>query len=131
MKPIEIVQTFYALFGEGKIPEALERCVALEAVLENPLPDPIPFGGRFEGRKGFARYLEAILAGIEMESFEVDEFVAEGDVVVVLGRETSRVRSTDARYTMAWVHVLRVEGDQIVSMREYNDTAAMQTAFLA
>ena len=131
MKPIETVQTFYSLFGQGRIPELLEDLVAPDAVLENRLPAPIPFGGSFEGREGFARYLERILAGISIESFEIDEILADGDRVVVIGRETSLVRETGKRYTMDWVHVLRVSEGRVVHMREYNDTAAMHEAFLA
>lgn len=130
MTAVESVSAFYELFAAGKIPEALERYVAEDATLVNPLPDPIPFGGTFEGRAGFARYLEGILTGIEIEAFEIDEIFAEGDRVTVLGRETSRVRATGKRYTMDWVHVLTVREDRVTHMREYNDTAAMRDAFV-
>jgi ketosteroid isomerase-like protein len=129
MSAAEAARSFYELFSAGKIEEALERFVAADAVLENPLPEPIPFGGRFEGRHGFAAYLQAIFSGIEMEQFEVDEIFAEGERVVVLGRETSRVRSTDKRYTMSWVHVLTVRNGRVQHLREYNDTAAMAATF--
>ena len=129
MTPTEATRTFYDLFIAGKIEEALERFVDPEAVLENPLPEVIPFGGVFEGRQGFAAYLEAILRGISIERFEVDEIFADGERVTVLGRETSLVHTTGQRYTMSWVHVLTVRDGRIVHMREYNDTAAMAVAF--
>lgn len=129
MTAVEATRAFYELFAAGKIEEALERFVAADAVLENPLPEPIPFGGRFEGRHGFAAYLQAILSGLEIEKFDVDEVFAEGERVVVFGRETSRVRSTGKRYTMSWVHVLTVRSGRIQHLREYNDTAAMAAAF--
>ena len=129
MTPTEATRAFYDLFSAGKIEEALERFVDLEAVLENPLPEVIPFGGVFEGRQGFAAYLEAILRGISIERFEVDEIFADGERVTVLGRETSLVHTTGKRYTMSWVHVLTMQDGRIVHMREYNDTAAMAGAF--
>ena len=129
MTPTEATRAFYDLFIAGKIEEALERFVDPEAVLVNPLPEVIPFGGVFEGRQGFAAYLEAILRGISIERFEVDEIFADGERVTVLGRETSLVHSTGKRYTMSWVHVLTVRDGRIVHMREYNDTAAMAVAF--
>ena len=128
MTPTEATRAFYDLFIAGKIEEALERFVDPEAVLENPLPEVIPFGGVFEGRQGFAAYLEAILRGISIERFEVDEIFADGERVTVLGRETSLVHTTGKRYTMSWVHVLTVRDGRIVHMREYNDTAAMAFA---
>jgi ketosteroid isomerase-like protein len=111
------------------VEEALERFVAPDAVLENPLPEPIPFGGRFDGPEGFGAYLQGVFQAIEMEQFEIDEIFGEGERVTVLGRETSRVRSTDKRYTMSWVHVLTVRDGRIRHMREYNDTAAMAASF--
>lgn len=129
MTAAEATRAFYELFGAGNIEEALERFVDANAVLENPLPAPIPFGGRFDGRQGFGAYLQAIFSAIEMEQFTVDEILAEGDRVVVLGRETSRVRSTDTRYTMSWVHVLTVRNGRVQHLREFNDTAAMAAAF--
>jgi len=130
MSAIETVTSFYQLFGEGRIPEALERHVDEAAILENPLPDSIPFGGTFEGREGFAEYLGGISSTIAMEAFGVDEIFADGERVVVLGRETSLVHATGKRYTMSWVHVLTVRNERVIHMREYNDTAAMQDAFL-
>ena len=129
MTPTETTKTFYGLWGSGKIEELLERFVTAESELENPLPELIPFGGKFVGRQGFAAYAQAIPAAIEIERFEIDEILAEGERVVVLGRETSRVLATGKRYTMAWVHVLTVRNGRVHHMREYNDTAAMAAAF--
>ncbi len=129
MNAAEVARLFYESFSNGKMAESLSTLVDTEAVLENPLPGPIPFGDRFEGREGFAAYLQAIPAAIDIEQFEVDDILSEGDRVVVLGRETSRVLSTDKRYTMSWVHVLRVHDGRIQHFREYNDTAAMLAAF--
>ena len=129
MTPTETTKVFYQLFVSGKIAELLERFVDPDSVLDNPLPDPIPFGGLFKGRQGFATYVQGIGAAIEIEQFEIDEILAEGDRVVVLGRETSRVLRTDKRYTMSWVHVLTVRNGRVQHLREYNDTAAMAAAF--
>ena len=130
MTPTETTKVFYELFASGKIEEMLERFVDVHAVLENPLPDPITFGGLFTGRQGFATYVQSIVAAVEIERFEIDEVLAQADRVVVLGRETSRVRSTDKRYTISWVHVLTVRNGRVQHLREYNDTAAMAAAFV-
>lgn len=125
----ETVRRFYDLFIAGKIDEAVTGCLAEDFVLLNPLPEPIPFGGRFEGAGGFLEYLDRIFAAIELEEFVADELLCDGDRVVVIGRERSRVKTTGRHYAMEWVHVLRTSRGRIVSMREYNDTAAMRDAF--
>jgi len=129
VSPTETTKAFYALWASGKLEELLDRFVDVDSVLENPLPDLIPFGGKFVGRQGFAAYAQRIPAAIAIERFEIDEILAEGDRVVVLGRETSRVLGTGKRYTMSWVHALTVRGGRVHHMREYNDTAAMAAAF--
>jgi hypothetical protein len=98
-------------------------------VWENPLPDAISFGGRFEGHEGCARYLAHLLDAIEMEGFSIEDTITEGDRVVLIGRETSRVKKTGRRYTMGWVHVVRLRDGLVTRVHEYNDTAAMAAVF--
>ena len=129
MTPKETTKLFYELFASGKVEELLERLVDADCELYNPLPDPIKFGGRFEGRQGVATYLQGIAMELEIQQFEIDEILADGERVTVLGRETSRVRRTNKCYTMSWVHVLTVRNGRILSFREYNDTAAMAAAY--
>jgi len=127
--PETIVSDFFELVMAGKAPEAIERFLTSDFVWDNPLPEGIPFGGRFEGHAGAAAYLELIFKTIEMEEFTINEIVASKDRVVILGREVSCVRTTGRRYQMDWVHVLHIRDGQIAYLREYNDTAAMQPAF--
>ena len=129
MKPTETVKLFYELFATGKIAEMLEQCVAQDAILDNPLPPSIPFGGQYKGHQGFAAYAQDIHSGIQIEKFDIDEIFAAGDRVAVLGRETSRSRKTSKTYTMSWVHILTVRGGRIQHLREYNDTSEMASAF--
>lgn len=127
--PTATIKAFFALFGKGQIAEMLDRFVDERAVLDNPLPEVIPFGGRYVGHEGFAAYAQAIPAAIEIQRFEIDEIFAEGERVTVLGRERSRVLATDKVYEMSWVHVFTVRDGRVLEMREYNDTAAMAAAF--
>jgi len=108
---------------------AIATGLAPDVVWENPLPDAIPFGGVFEGHEGCARYITRLLDAIEMEGFAIEDTIAEGDRVVLIGRETSRVKKTGRRYTMGWVHVIQLRGGLVTRVHEYNDTAAMAAAF--
>jgi hypothetical protein len=127
----DIVRVFYDLFLAGKVEEVVDRYLADDFVLINPLPDPIPFGGRYSGAAGYLEYLGSISAAIEIEEFTIHEILCEGDRVVVTGRERSRVKSTGRHYTMEWVHVVQTSAGRVQSLREYNDTAAMRDAFEA
>ena len=107
-----MTRAFLDLILAGKIVEATENFLTPDFVWDNPLPAGIPFGGRFDGRAGAVDYLGLIFDNIEMEEFVIDEVVASGDRVVVLGREASYVRATGRRYRMNWVHVLHIRDGQ-------------------
>lgn len=123
----ETTRKFYDFFMAGKIEDAAQL-LAEDFVLTNPLPDPIPFGGRFEGPAGFLQYIGGIAGQLEIKDFAVDEILSDGENVVVTGRERSLVVPSGREYEMDWVHVLRVSQGRIHSLREYNDTAAMRDA---
>ena len=126
--PVAIVLSLYQrLLSEPQA--AIATGLAPDIAWENPLPDAIPFGGRFKGRGECARYLTLLLDAIEMEDFAIDDTITEGDRVVLIGRETSRVKKTGRRYTMGWVHVVDMHDGLVTRVREYNDTAAMEAAF--
>ena len=126
--PVAIVLSLYQRLLSAP-QAAIATSLAPEVVWENPLPDAIPFGGVFEGHEGCARYVTRLLDAIEMEGFAIDETITEGDRVVLIGRETSRVKKTGRRYTMGWVHVVHLRDGRVTRVREYNDTAAMAVAF--
>lgn len=125
-----ITRRFYARILAGDAEGAVAELTTPDLVWDNPLPAPIPYGGRFEGAAGARRYLELVFQTLEIESFEIDELIAAGDRVVVLGREAARVPTTGRRYSGQWVHVLRLRDGRIAQIREYNDTAEMRSAFV-
>ncbi len=127
----DTVRAFYDFFLTGKIEEAVEHSLAEDFVLTNPLPESIAFGGRYEGAAGFLEYVGQIAELIQIEEFELDEVLCDGDRVIVTGRERSLVKATGRHYSMEWVHILQASGGRVQSMREYNDTAAMRDAFEA
>jgi len=125
----DTVHAFYQSFLGGNVAEGVQKYLAQGFVLSNPLPESIPFGGDYSGPDGFLEYSGKILSTLTMEEFVIDEVVSEGEKVVVVGHERSKVHATGRSYEMKWVHVLRVSGGRIEEMREYNDTAAMVAAF--
>ncbi len=123
-----VVRAFLEGILSGQVEQAISNYFASDGVVENPLPEPIPFGGIYHGPDGVRQYMARIAETLDIELFEIDEVLAAGDRVVVVGRETSRFKQTGRRYHMDWVHVNRLRDGRIVHMREYNDTAAMLAA---
>jgi len=55
-----------------------------------------------------------------MTTFEADEFILEGDTVVVFGGESGSVRATGEPFRNEWCQKYVVQANQIVRMVEYN-----------
>ena len=126
---LSIVKSFYGEVLTDPV-QACEKYLAPDFVLENYLPDEIPFGGRYAGRAGMLQYLQELDAAIDMGPLDMQEWLCDGKNVAVRGEEGSLVRATQKRYHMRFVHWLSVNDEgQITHMREYNDTAAMGEAF--
>ncbi len=128
-KNATVVKDFYGLVLGGQAETAIRKYTTPDFVWANPVPDAIPYGGTFEGPEGASRYLELVFATLDLSDFVIDEVVAGGDRVVVLGHEAAEVKASGRRYAQEWVHVLRLRDGRIEHLREYNDTAAMLSAF--
>lgn len=66
------------------------------------------------------RFFERILTRLEMTEFHTDEWVVQGDTVVIFGGEAGTVRSTGQAFRNAWTQKYVVKNGQIVAMAEYN-----------
>ena len=54
----------------------------------------IPFAGTRRGREGVAEFFSLVGENLEFQEFELRQFVAQGDTVVVLGFERRLVKPT-------------------------------------
>ena len=83
------------------------------------------------GRSPPTQVIEATrqnFALVEEQRPEIQSVVAQGDTVVVLGRETGRFRPTGREYEMHWMHHYTFRGGKIQQIRELFDSAALLRA---
>jgi ketosteroid isomerase-like protein len=92
-------------------------------------PSIVPFSGVWRGHDGVKRLISTLGETIQILAFEIQEFVAANDKVVVLGFEEATAKSTGRTYRNEWVHVWTVQGGKLAKLRNYNDTAAVAAAF--
>lgn len=123
----QVIKQIYEAFGRGDIAFVL-NVLADDVVFSHPRPDHIPWGGVRRGKRAAAEFFAALAAGVDIEKFEVREFVADNDKVVVLGWERMRVKATGRRYETNWVHVWAVKNGKVTGFEDYNDTAAIVEA---
>lgn len=105
----------------------------LNVLAENVLwivPDMpnVPFAGIWQGREQVGQFFRRMVKVQDVVEFEPEEFIAQGEKVVVLGHFTMRVKATGKLSRSQWVHVWKAEGGQVSYMREYVDTLAVSQA---
>ena len=93
-------------------------------------PPEIPYAGTFRGHEEVARFFAIFGAAIDYESWEAQEFITEGDTVVVVGEERWTATNTGKSAVNPWVLVLTVRDGKIARFRAYEDTAASRDAFV-
>ena len=72
------------------------------------------------GRAKVRRFFERILERLDITSFDTDQFVTEGDTVVIFGSGSGTVRATGQPFRNVWSQKYMVEDGLIVEMVEYN-----------
>lgn len=124
----QIVQQLYAAFAQGDLGAVL-NALAEDFEWQIPGPAEIPLAGTYRGREQVARLLSQMSEVAVFEQFIPQEFLAQEQTVVVLGEERFRVKATGLTVENVWAHVWTLRAGQVTRLREYNDTAAMVTAY--
>lgn len=115
--PKIVVDKMFSAFGSGDI----EKFVA--TVSENTVwiyhgTQIIP-KGTFEKKEGVRAFFTNILDKTEIISFEPQQFIVEGNMVVVLGREHQKVKRSGRELKQKWIQVYTIENDLITRMEEF------------
>jgi ketosteroid isomerase-like protein len=125
-----LVQEAYQRVRAGEFDAFLN---ALDSAIEWHLPamENVPFAGTWRGREGVREFFRTVRESQEIVEFKPEQFVAQGDTVVVLGRFVMRVKSTGRESASLWAHVWTIAGGKIAHYREYVDTATVSIAHRA
>jgi ketosteroid isomerase-like protein len=123
----QLVRQVYQNFAAGDI-QSLLNLLSVDVLWQLPEMANVPFAGTFQGREQVARFFSKMAQAQDVVEFQPEEFIAQRDKVVVLGRFTMQVKTTGRTFHSAWVHVWTVGKDKVDHMREYVDTLAVSQA---
>lgn len=91
--------------------------------------EALPFSTFYDRRADLRRYFEALLRDWEMIHFTAQEFVAQGDAVVMRGSTAWRHRRSGKTFATPKVDFWRFRNGKAIEFFEYFDTAgALQAA---
>ena len=117
--PVATVQRMFAAFGAGDL-DALLETVHPESRWTYYGANPRLAAATFVGRAEVRRFFEGILTRLTITEFNTDQFVADGDTVVIFGSEAGTVRSAGQPFRNVWAQNYVVRDGLIVEMAEYN-----------
>jgi ketosteroid isomerase-like protein len=97
-----------------------------DAVMHGPAPSGVlPWGGTHNGRSGVAQFFKALGESLEPQQFDLNDFIAQDNKVVVLGYQKGRAKPTGRPYETEFVNVWTIRNGKFIEFRVYNDTAAL------
>src|SRR5438309_3250184 len=117
MSATQLVRELYAAFGRGDLAAVLAAC-AEDVDWRCHAPAVTGYGGTYSGRAGAQVFFEKLFANARITAFEPRTFFADGDTVVVLGREAGVALPTGRPYADEWVHVFVVRDGKVVRFEE-------------
>jgi ketosteroid isomerase-like protein len=123
------VKRLYDLFKRREVHSIMDM-FADNAVMHGPAPSGVvPWGGTYNGRSGVAQFFKTLGESLEPQQFDLNDFIAQDNKVVVLGYQKGRAKPTGRPYEIEFVHVWTIRDDgKFIEFRVYNDTASLVEA---
>ena len=113
-----VVELVYAKFAEGDFAGFLSLCSEdIEWVVNGP--SELDKCRAFQGPAGVQRFLDILGETWAFSSFEVKQYIVDGETVVVLGCETGSSKATGVPHENRWVHVFDVREGRVSRFREF------------
>jgi ketosteroid isomerase-like protein len=112
-----VIEKMFSAFSSGDIEKFVDT-VSDETVWIYHGTHIIP-KGVFKKKEGVRSFFNNILDKTEIINFEPQQFIVEGNMVVVLGREHQKVKRSGRELKQKWVQIYTVENDLITRMEEF------------
>lgn len=112
-----VVEKMFLAFSNGDV-ESLVETVSDDTLWIYHGTQIIPKGA-FEKKEGVRAFFNNILEKTEIISFETQQFIVDGNMVVVLGHEHQKVKRSGRELKQKWVQIYTVENELITRMEEF------------
>lgn len=123
---VSMVKRLYDAFKRREVHSIIDMFED-NAVMHGPAPSAsvLPWGGTHNGRSGVAQFFKALGESLEPQQFDLNDFIAQDNKVVVLGYQKGRAKPTGRPYETEFVNVWTIRNGKFMEFRVYNDTAAL------
>jgi|SRR5690554_1099747 len=113
----EVVKNMFFAFSSGDI-EKLVNTVSEDTEWIYHGTQIIP-KGKFVKKEGVRTFFTNILERTEIIQFEPQQYITEGNTVVVLGKEHQKIKRSGRELKQKWVQIYTVENNLITKMEEF------------
>lgn len=113
----EVVDKMFAAFNSGDV-EQLVDTVSEDTKWEYHGTHIIP-KGKFEKKDGVRKFFTNIFERTEMITFDIQQYILDGNMVVVLGQEHQKIKRSGRELKQKWVQIYTVENNLITKMEEF------------
>ena len=128
MTPRQITEEVFTAFGEGDV-DRIMRSLHEKARIEFYGPEVIPYAGYYDGQAQCRGFFETVLSSVDIHQFDPEDFICEGDKVVVTGHLNLTARSTGRTIDSDFVHVITVADEKWLLFRDFMNTSNAEAAF--
>lgn len=126
---IEATQALFTAFGVGDIPGILAYLnddIRIEFYGPSNI---IPYAGFYDGMDAARRFFETVLSSVDIHVFDAEEFLSDGDKVVVTGVLHLTAKSTGRDIKSDFVHVITMKDGKWSKFRDFMNTHEAVKAF--
>lgn len=127
---VVLVKKAFEAFGRGDV-QAILDFSSNDSELYFPGPDVIPYAGRKRGRSEMQTFFDSLITTQKNVNLSIDQFVAQDNAVVAIGRYTGQVKSTGKSIDTPVVLAFHIEDGKITRHLLMSDTAAIASSYTA
>lgn len=129
---VQIIKRHLAAFGKGDLSAVLD-IIAEKVDWQSPVTrlgqQEIPWGKPCHSREEVSLFFKELIDKVQPNRFEIFQFTAQDDKVVVEGMNSGKVKATGLTYEHDWIMIFTIRDGKIVRHRHYYDTADLLKAF--
>jgi ketosteroid isomerase-like protein len=124
---IAVLRSGYQAFNRGDI-DAVAETMEDDVEFVGPNSQRMTGAGPYQGRVAVTALLSGMHERWDNLTWSPDEFVSEGETVVVLGHMEGRAKATGKEIKVPFVHVWRMRAGRASHGKAFTDTAVVADA---
>jgi uncharacterized protein len=122
---VQIAKDGYAAFVNGDIASVLNFYAEDAEFISNGPTGVIPWVGTYKGHEQMVQFFTKLAEAFEIELFEAEEYIAQGNKIAVIVRNIGTYKSTGKKIESRLVHVWTMQNGKVARFEIFDDNSLM------